>query len=101
MAVNFGPVQKACRDTFGETVSFTPAGGSAVSITAIFNLRSEVVEDGLAVIVHRPSIGIKTADLAASPRVGDAVTVRSVSYKIANVEDDGEGMHICLLHRTS
>ncbi len=102
MAVDFGPMQEACRETFGETVSYTPAGGEATSVTGVFNLRSqELSAEGVVINALRPNLGIKTDDLEDEPAQGDTVSVRGVTYKVAEVEDDGEGWTVLYLHRAS
>lgn len=94
-------VLEACKGTFGETVSYTPAGGSAESITGIFNAKTQVVEDGLPVILDQPNLGVVLADLSSAPRVGDTVVVRGVSYRVSNVENDGEGGSVLSLQKAS
>lgn len=101
MAIDFGPLQTACRETFGETVSYTPNGGVEVEVTAIYNERSTKVGDDFEIIAHRPNLGIKSADLDDPPAVGDAVEVRGTTYRVSDVEDDGEGMHIVYLQKTT
>ena len=105
MGVDFDAVGTACRNAFGESVTYTPQGGSAVSLSGIFNAQTEVIEDGAGGIPVRstlPSLGFKTSAIAPSvAKAGDTVTVRSTSYKVRAVEDDGEGMVRVLLHRSS
>lgn len=104
MGVDFDAVGTACRDAFGESVTYTPQGGSPVSLSGIFNAQTEVIEDDAGVPVRSwlPSLGFKKSAIApATAKAGDAVTARSTSYKVRAVEDDGEGMIRVLLHRSS
>jgi hypothetical protein len=84
---------KACRTTFGESVSYTPAGGSVSTIQGIFSAESVVVEGGLPVISKDPTLGIRKADLGDDfePSQGDAVVIRTVSYVVTDFRDDGQG----------
>lgn len=54
-------VMASCRDTFGETVTYTPVGGSSVSIQAIVDEAFEAVDPntGAIVIAQQPKIGIR------------------------------------------
>lgn len=102
MSVDFGPLQSACRDTFGSTVTYTPASsGTPETIAGVFNAKTLVVEDGLAVLVDQPTLGVKLADFSDEPRVGDTCVVNAVSYKVGHVDKDGEGMATLNLQRTS
>lgn len=91
----------ACVATFGESVTYTPQGGSPESITGIFNARTEQVDLASGVLSYQPTLGVKVADLSTSPRVGDTLTVRSQGYRVVDIDEDGEGGAVLLLHRTS
>lgn len=84
---------KACRDAFGEAVSYTPSGESAAAIVGIFNAQSIEIDGGVPVLSKNPSLGIRKADLAADfePTTSDTVFVRSVTYRVTDWVDDGEG----------
>lgn len=84
---------KACRTTFGESVSYTPSGGSPVTVQGIFNAQSVVVEGGLPVLSKNPTLGIRKADVDTDfePSQSDSVVIRTVTYRVADWNDDGEG----------
>lgn len=89
----------ACRDAFGEDVTYTPSGGAATAITGIFDTRSVVVEAGVPVISPDPVLGIRKADLGDSfePSRADTVQVRGVTYSVIDWTEDGEsGLQINL-----
>lgn len=84
-------------DTFGESVTFTPASGGASSLSVIFRSRPE---NGLDVVQPGPIIHFKESD---DPGVaqGDGFIVSSVDYTVQSVEKDGFGMVIAVLQRTT
>lgn len=86
-------VQTVAQAIQGESVTYTPAGGAPESVTGIFDGVSVEVdmEQGLSVQSTDPSLSVHLADLAVEPTVGDAITVRGVSYTIAEIHPDGQG----------
>lgn len=89
-------------ETFGaefyEAATWTPAGGSATAIRGIFDRSSDVQDigamiemDGVAAMLNVPTVSV--------PGVarGDAITVRSISYKVVGLEPDGTGRTILVL----
>lgn len=78
---------------FSEVATYTPAGGSARSLAVVFDRVSEVTDigamiqmDGVAAFVH-----LETAQ-AEELAIGDAMTVRGLSYRVVGVEPDGTGV---------
>ncbi len=74
-------------DQFGETVSYTPVGGSASDITARIirdAFEREDSEDGLRTS-WRARVVVKTADVA-SPQEGDVLTFHSLTWKVDAVD---------------
>jgi hypothetical protein len=94
-------VLNACMSAFGEDVVYTPQGGSAATVSGIFNAQTYVIEQGVPVLSYQPSLGLKVSDLASNPRIGDSVSVRSVSYKVVSVDVDGEGGAVLSLQKTA
>lgn len=88
-----GMTLDACQAAFGENVTFTPAVGSPVQASGIFSGISTEIDSatGFPVQVKKPVIGIKLADFPQAPKQGDRFTVRSVTYKVLRVDEDGEG----------
>ena len=77
---------------FGVTATYTPDGGSAVSITGIRDDIYQEVELGIAgVAASEPRFLAKTTDVASAAE-GDTLTIGSDSYIIRVVMNDGTGM---------
>lgn len=91
----------AVQATFGENVSYTPRGGSPQTISGVFNAQSFTVDGatGLRVMTTQPTLLIKLNALAAHPKQGDAVTVRTVAYTVKEWDDDGEGGSLLWLQK--
>ena len=90
-------------DTFGESVTHTPAdGGDAQTVTGVFaNQHVAVLQGGVEVVTTRPTLGIKLSDFDSEPVQGDTLTINSVTYKVSEVDKDGEGGATLILHRAS
>lgn len=84
---------KACRTTFGESVSYTPSGGSPATIQGVFNAKTVMLEDGVPVQSKIPTLMIRLADLGEdfSPSRLDTVVIRGVTYGVKEIDEDGEG----------
>jgi len=74
---------------FGETVTYTPRGGSPVSITAV--LKVPAIPDDTFVTDTYLRLMLRSADLAATPAQGDRVTARGVIYLVVDVKDNIAG----------
>lgn len=83
---------------FAEAAVYTPAGGSARTIKAIFDRQADVQSvsemldmDGVAAFAN--------VETAAVPElaIGDAMTVRGQSYIVNGIEPDGTGITIVRL----
>lgn len=85
----------------GEDVTYTPAGGSPVTIKGIFGNRYLVTDadSNMDFITTQPNLGIKLSQLASEPRQGDSITIRGLGYTVQSVHSDGEGAATLLLHR--
>jgi len=96
-----GLLLDGCKSAFGEACEYRPLTGAPYAVTGIFNLISADVlgAPGVAVQSHEPTLGVKLADLAAAPKQGDKVLIRAVEYRIARLEDDGEGGSLLFLHK--
>lgn len=78
-------------DHLGETVTYGPTA-SSFPVRAIFSgAERRFDEAGTPVRVARPNLGVRLSDFTVSPKIGDAVVVRSKSYKVVEVVNDGEG----------
>jgi hypothetical protein len=91
---------EACEQTFGEEITYTPDGGSPVTIRAIVDMEFEQVDPATGAIVssNQPMIGIKDSDLAATPAPGDTCIVRGTEYKVIERREDGQSGTRLMLH---
>ena len=90
------------RDDFGETVTYTPSGGSGESVTATFDDGAEGVAigtGGVPVIMPTTTIDFVISDLSQTPAEGDGLTVAGVTYTIETVVVDGQGNAHCKVLR--
>lgn len=102
-------VNPAVRQTFGESVTYTPQStGVAESITAAFDIAMQVVEmQGTDQIISvAPVLDVVLSDLTVAPRgrpvsgSPDLCTVRGLSYAVIRVEPSGNGTLRCILARS-
>ena len=94
MAVEDGDIRSIFfnTDEFGVQATVTPSGGDASTINVIFDKPDETLGLGEAGITsHRPSITCRTSDISSLAH-GDAVTVNSTNYTIAEILRDGTGI---------
>ena len=93
MAIETGIERAIMLADFGELVTFTPFGGSSVSITGIFDCTYEAVDSGGSVsfAVEQPRLTVKTSDVSGVAE-GDSFTVRSSDYIARIVMADGTGI---------
>ena len=94
--------QIATRVIFGETVTYTPLGGVAATLTAPFDAEYESVElgiDGQAITAVRPMLGVRDLDHPTGGEwiptrvgvTGDTFIVRGTTYEVTDVQSDGQG----------
>ncbi len=92
--------QAAGLSTFGEDVTFEPAGGAPVAARGIFN-DSHVRLDlstGAQVSSNDPMLELRLADIPRIPLANrDTVVVRGQRYSIRDVQKDSDGMAQLLL----
>lgn len=80
-------------DDFGVTATYTPSGGSPVSISGIFDSDYQEVDagGGVGFAVKQPRFHTPTTNVASAAE-GDTMTISGVSYVIRVVMEDGTGM---------
>lgn len=88
-------------DDFGVAASYTPQGGSAVTINGIFDNETLEVEAGgeVAVTMRQPQFVCRTSDVS-SVAEGDTINISSQNYTIRVVENDvlgGTGVTVLML----
>ncbi len=93
MAIETGIERAIMLADFGELVTFTPAGGSSISVTGIFDKEYEAVEAGGSVsfALEQPRLTVRTSDVSGVSE-GDAFTIRSSSYIARVIMADGTGI---------
>ena len=72
---------------FGETVVYTPAGGSPVEIQGVYfkrELEVDLGESTVSSVEHR--VDVRVADISGGPRRGATATVRTVVYDVRDVQ---------------
>lgn len=76
---------------FGESGTYTPAGGSATAATFIPSAPDNVIGLGsIGAIVPDVTADVLVSEWAAPAR-GDAVTVRGINYTVSTVQRDASG----------
>lgn len=86
-------------EDFASSATYTPDGGSASTISGIFD--DEYVEvDGqnVGIASNMPVFQCKTSDVISASD-GDALVVNAVNYTIRVVKHDGTGMTILMLEK--
>lgn len=78
---------------FGEAATFTPVGGTASSITVIFDNAYEAVDvgGGSTFAVTQPRVTARTADVSGATE-GATLAIGGVTYTIRVVMPDGTGI---------
>ena len=87
-------------DVFAVAASYTVTGGSAATVNGVFDEGFVAVDVGGQVQVAnvQPQLQCATSDVSAADK-GDAITVNSVSYTVAEVQADGTGVTTLILER--
>lgn len=98
----FNGLAEIFRSTFGEPVTYRPASGAPREISVIWIMPATVVSDDFAagVIVDRPTVHIRVADLAAAPAENDEIDRLGVAWRVAAPPlPDGKGMTAVYVER--
>lgn len=93
MAVETNDDRTALLADFGVSATYTPTGGSASTITGIFdNDVQEVDAGGTATFaVEIPRFLCRTLDTSTAAE-GDSIVIDAVTYSVLSVFRDGQGM---------
>jgi len=85
---------------FGESITYTVQGGSAATITGIFDNQYVEVDSGgeVGFAVQQPRLTVRTADVPNCTE-GDTFVVNSVTYLSRIVQDDGTGITLIALEK--
>ena len=87
---------------FAETASYTPSGGSASSISVIFDKPFQAVSlDSGNVDLEdiKPTVYVKTTDVSSVAH-GDQLVIDSVTYHVIGIESQGQsgGQSLTILY---
>lgn len=86
-----------CMAILGDSITFRPAGGSALAIKAYVNFEDMARSlDGTQAIEQNITVQVRKVDLPAKPRAQDRITLGKVAGKIyqpVNVGQDISGTH--------
>ena len=98
MPVETAVEREALLADFGETMSYTPPGGTATDITAIFDNAYQAVDAGgtIAFAVSQPKILCRTADVSGAQE-GDSIVYSGTTYTMSIVMNDGTGISEIML----
>lgn len=86
-----------CNDVFGDDITYTPNGESAVVIKAVFNNAAYVDIEG--VVSLKPILKIDLNDLDNAPAKGDRVAIEDVEYRVMESRPDGFGGSTLILQK--
>lgn len=95
-------VLSAGLSVMGEPVTLT-RGGTSYELKGLFQETYKAMDPdtGFPVTALQPVLAVNRTDLSIEPKIGDAVTARSVSYRIRDIQSDGHTGLNLLLQRTS
>lgn len=95
---------RAALQHLGGPVRYTPSpiNGDAVDVTGIFDAAAVHQDVGQAGLVSQgPQVFLRLADLPVDPEDDDpTVVVAGNEYRVREVQKDGQGGVLLLLHRT-
>ncbi len=86
---------------WGVPVTYTPAGGALLALTAIADagFLEPAERLGTGVAARGLAITMQSADLPAGAGYGDTVVLESISYRVTEIHPDGTGIsHVFLEH---
>jgi hypothetical protein len=91
---------KRIHDLLGSSVVYVRAGGSAVTISGVFDRRPVYVEteDG-STLTYSARVSFAASSLPYGYAEGDGLTVSGVSYVVMTLESDGHGQIDMMLRR--
>ncbi len=101
-------VQRANVRALGDPISYTPAGGSEITTTpegselrGVFQAEGALVtlETGMLQRTNVPQVGVRLADFDPPASVGGLITARGTTYRIDDINPDGEGGAVLGLSR--
>lgn len=83
-------------DEFGDSAVYTKAAGGSATFTGIFDAPHIAVDIGeISISDRRPTFLCRTSDIpsgAAGGDAGDTLMVDGTTYRVVDLEPDGQGM---------
>ena len=94
-------ILKSCTSVFGEDVILMPKNGGLYNIRGIFDNEWEAVDADTEQVTssNEPVLGINLHKIQITPRQGDKVKIRNLTYGIIDVREDGQGGASLFLHK--
>jgi len=79
--------------SLGEKMIYQHLDGGEVAITAVWNREHEIVDANTETIVStvHPHIGVQLKDLIQPPKENDTVLFLGNTFRVIDVEEDGQG----------
>lgn len=98
-------VLSAHMGVFGESITYTPAGGQAFSTTGVFDeaYREVDLAGGMAVTTDMPVVGVRLSQFAIAPAQGDQLVIDRLAWTfvVKEVRSDGHGFAKLMLNYLS
>ncbi len=54
---------------------------------------------GMESMIHRPVVELRLSDLGVDPMEGDEMVISGITYRVIDVNNDGFGASVLVLHR--
>lgn len=93
--VNVSQARRAGLRTFGDPVLYQPATGTPFQVPlAVFTAPFEAIELGggeASVSTGTPTLGVDLADFPSAPAIGDTLVREGVTWRVSDVQRDGQG----------
>jgi hypothetical protein len=89
----YGGVLDVALECLGESVCYRPKAGGTHTINAVFDEKAIQTNPDTEEFVssNDPRIGVKLCDLPFIPRENDRVDIGKLSFKVKEVQEDGQG----------
>jgi hypothetical protein len=98
--VDFGPLNRRCRDKFGTTATFTPDAGAGTprELVGVYDAEYYSETPGVGTQTETAVFVVVSADIPDGAP-GDLLTHAGIDYKIVEVKPDGLGMSDLVLNK--
>lgn len=85
----------------GDEVTYNSAGSGSGTAYGVFSQEWTELQGDTPIQTYRPNLLVRGSDLPANPVKGDTVTINAVTYKVFEVQQDGEGGFLLFLHEAA